>query len=72
MKICGCANCRHRGEKNPYDDFELYCLTKELEDKVTFEAIFKASYTVEEMTEVYDEFEESFDIAERIQAYLNS
>lgn len=60
MKICGCNNCRQRGEKNHQEDFELYCSTRELEANAVFENIFKASYSFEEMTELYDKYEPQF------------
>ena len=72
MKICGCLNCRHRGEKNLLEDFELYCSTREFEDNAVFENIFKASYTLEEMTELYDILEPQFQgksVVEKIDDY---
>jgi hypothetical protein len=72
MKICGCQNCKNRGERNPYEDFELYCSTKELEDNAVFEAIFKASYTIGEMEDLYKELEPQFNsssVVNRINAY---
>jgi hypothetical protein len=70
MKICGCNNCRIAGEINLYDEFEKYLTEKEYESDLEFELIFLKSYTIEEMDELYSEYEESFNVAERIQAYL--
>lgn len=72
MKICGCLNCRHRGEKNLLEEFELYCSTREREDNAVFEAIFKASYTVGEMEELYEKLEPQFQgksVVEKIDDY---
>jgi hypothetical protein len=69
MKICGCSNCRRAGEVNPYELFEDYLARRVVFQEKEFEDIFLSSYTLEEMTEVYDEYEESFNIAEQIKAY---
>lgn len=60
MKICGCINCKINGERNLYEEFELYYSTRQLETDAVFENIFKESYTIGEMTELYDELEPEF------------
>lgn len=57
MKICGCLNCKNRGEVNPYELFEEFLVSREEE----FEKIFKSSYTVGEASDLYEDLEEKFD-----------
>ena len=64
MKVCGCSRC-----PNPYEDFERYCEEQEKVGDEEFERIFLASYSLAEMWDLYAEYGESFDIAEKIAAY---
>lgn len=57
MRYCGCRNCKDRGEVNPHELFEEYLTQQAIE----FEQIFKHSYTVGEMTDLYDELDPKFE-----------
>lgn len=72
MKYCGCANCRHNGERNLHEEFELYYSTRQFEADVAFEGIFKASYTVGEMEKLYAELEPQFSGESRVEARVKA
>ena len=57
MKYCGCNTCKNRGEVNPHDAFYVW---ENAQDK-EFEKIFLNSYTVGEMTDLYEELEPKFE-----------
>lgn len=72
MKYCGCNSCRNSGERNLYEDFELYYSTRELETKAAFEDIFKSSYSIGEMEKLYAELEPEFSGESRVAARIKS
>jgi len=68
MKICGCASCENNGEVNPYDEFEKWLSNRDDE----FEKIFKHSYTIGEMSDLYNELDSKFnngDVVNRINSH---
>lgn len=69
MKICGCLTCRTNGERNPYEDFELYCSTRELETKAIFDSIIENSFSIGEMQELHEIIEPKSKVVESISQY---
>jgi len=72
MKICGCSECKKRGEINLLEEFENYLENREFCEEKEFEDIFRRSYTVQEMTKLYDELESKFetDVVQRINQHV--
>jgi len=70
MKYCGCHSCQNNGERNLIQEFEDYCAQREESEWKEFEDIFLASYTLEEMVDLYAElchqFDKKYDIVEQI------
>ena len=72
MKYCGCKPCRDNGERNLQEEFEIYYSTRQLETDAVFDDIFKNSYTVGEISTLYDELEPKFNnsVAKRINEHV--
>lgn len=57
MSYCGCHRCKNEGERNPFEDFELYCSTIELEQEAIFKDIMFNSFYVHELNDLDAKFE---------------